>query len=289
MATTKQLICGFCGREFIHKKKYESHLLICDQIEKSKYKLKHKKYRKIKIANKNIRKEDNKKIENSTTQNKITHIEQENNTNNEIIPSQAVMFQMIQTLVEKCNKLENEVETCKKYINQTKKKISILEWLNSHYSLETNYSEWKQKIKINGDNMKYIFTYGYIDGVLMILQNMLPLDKVDEHVIKCFDQKQGIFFYYNQGTWNVMDNKIFQTLLVYINIELTREFDEGWVEPNKEKILTEKIYNDMYYKYEKRIQGDNKTNEQLIRGIKSKLYQYLKCNLKNIIEYEFTF
>jgi hypothetical protein len=257
MATNKKKqVCGNCGKEFIRKKEYNSHLLLCDEIEKSKYKLEHR--------------------ENESEK-------------NQIIPSRKVMFQMIQTLVEKCNRLENEVAICKKYIKQTKKKISIIDWLNQHYVLQTNYDEWKQTININSENIKYIFQYGYIDGVLMILQNLLPIDKVDEHVIKCFDQKQGIFFYYNNGTWSLMNNQVFQQLLVYINIELTREFDEGWVEPNKEKIFTEKLYSDMYYNYEKKIQGDNKTNEQLIRGIKSRLYTYLKCNLKNIIEYEFTF
>lgn len=248
--------CGTCGKEFTRKKEYNSHILVCDEIEKSKYQLEQR---------------ENQQDE------------------NQIIPSQKVMFQMIQTLVEKCNRLENEVAICKKYIKQTKKKISILHWLNEYYPLQTSYDEWKKTIKVDGENIKYVFNHGYIDGVLMILQKHLPLDNVEHHVIKCFDQKQGIFFYYNNETWNVMDNDVFQKLLVYLNIELTREFDEGWVEPNKEKIFTEKLYSDMYYTYEKKIQGDNKTNEQLIRGIKSKLYTYLKCNLKNIIEYEFTF
>ena len=69
--------------------------------------------------------------------------------------------------------------------------------------------------------------------------------------------------------------------------KLLTEFIQ-WQNENKNKMSQD----DFSYKYARNVQkimGGNLTQEQLHMRVKKELYNYLKMNLRNVVEYEFSF
>jgi len=94
--------CGFCNKNYKIKKSYEKHFMLCSIINKS------------------------------VTERKAENEEYEN------IPSMREMYNMIQILILKNDKLEKQVEKMYTWIHKNKKKINVIDWLNENYNLSEN-------------------------------------------------------------------------------------------------------------------------------------------------------
>jgi len=204
------------------------------------------------------------------------------------IPSQTQMFYLVRNLIQKCNNLEHKVEKLEKYANITKKQINAIEWLNTNITLSTNYKCWVDSIEIDEDKLFSILKNGYIEGIYSVIESYLSLSDVINHPIKCFKQNPNVFFMYNDDKWTHMTLSNFKYLGNKMSSKLIKAFNI-WKSNNIDKINTcDRMY-DTYVDYMRIILGENKTVEQIIQKLKPKLYSYLKCDLKNIVKYEFTF
>lgn len=248
----KKYICKKCKRIFKRKTNFDTHIIICEQLH------------------------DDKKI-------KMVFLDEENN-----IPSHNQMFYLVRNLIEKCNKLETEVESLKKYVNITKKKINALDWLNDNITSSISFTEWINNINIQQDELMNVFKCGYIEGVYQILESRMPLSNTNAHPIKCFNQNSNIFFVYNDNKWTHMSMDEFNKLANTINGKIIKAF-YIWKNNNADLIESSDRMYDVYTENMRIVLGENKTNQQIIQKLKTKLYSYLKCDLKNIIKYEFVF
>tara|TARA_Y100000780_G_C13694897_1_gene421144 strand:+ start:6054 stop:6695 length:642 start_codon:yes stop_codon:yes gene_type:complete len=204
------------------------------------------------------------------------------------IPSQTQMFYLVRNLIDKCNKLEHKVDQLQKYANITKKQINALDWLNENITLSLSFKSWIDSIDINQENLISIFKLGYIEGVYQILETYLPIDATVKHPIKCFKQNSNTFFIYEENKWSRMNLNDFKYLTSKLSGKIIRAFNI-WKTDNMEKIdNSDKMY-DLYVDYMRIVLGENKSNEVIIQKLKSKMYTYLKCDLKNIVKYEFSF
>ena len=248
----KKHICGTCGKSFTRKGFYEKHIIVCENIHKSDYK---------------------------------RECEQEER---ECLPSQMQLYRMLLDLTSKYERLDSEVNTLRKYVERTRKKINILDWLNTNCDKSELFDNWLKKIDVNEEQLQNTFKLGYVDGVYLILQQYLPLNNVEHHAIKCFDQKKGLFFCKSTQEWIMMDEILITNLVRTVNHKLMTQFTI-WKNRNKELIDNNDRFYDKYVDYMKIVLGGNMTKEQSYKKLKSKLYNYLKCDLKNIIQYEFIF
>lgn len=245
-------ICKQCKRTFKRKKNYDVHLIICEQLH------------------------DDKKM-------KMAFLDEEKH-----MPTQRQMFYLMRNLIEKCDKLEGEVERLEKYANITKKQINALDWLNNNISSSTDFNKWLENIEVSQEELNNIFKCGYIEGIYQILEKRLPLESSQNHPIKCFTQNNNIFFIFNDNKWCHMTINEFNFLANKVNMMVMRAF-QLWKEKHKDKIETDDRMHDIYTENMRIVFGENKTNHQIIIKLKAKLYAYLKCDLKNIIKYEFAF
>lgn len=250
--SAKKHICGTCGKSFTRKTFYEKHIIGCESIHKSDYK-------------RECEKEER-----------------------DCLPSQMQLYRMLLDLTCKYESLDNEIQTLRKYVERTRKKINIIDWLNDNCNKGEFYDEWLNKIDVNEEQLKNTFKLGYVDGVYLILQQYLPLNNIECHSIKCFDQKKGLFFCRKSEEWCMMDEMLITNLVRTINHKLMCQFTK-WKNENKESIDNNDRFYDKYVDYMKIILGGNMTKEQSYKKIKNNLYNYLKCDLKNIIQYEFIF
>jgi hypothetical protein len=157
-----------------------------------------------------------------------------------------------------------------------------------------------------------MFKHDYIHGCIEIIKDLLSSTDLNKLPLKSFNQKENTLFIatldrsnckeegnhnYNNDNdnykessdikWEIMSDKMFIEFISKISKQLLTEFIK-WQKENTDKIYEDEFSNKYAINFQK-ILGGNNTQEYNNLRIKKELYKYLKTNLKNIIEYEFSF
>lgn len=144
----------------------------------------------------------------------------------EIIPNNKQLWDMITSLTEKYNNVQSELESLKRKISIQNKKIDILEWLNrnSKNNSNNNWDDVMSNFEIKIIDLEIIFEKGLINGTSIIIINYLnSLNNQD--IIRCYEQKTNTLYVYN-NTWMILSISNFE--IIYNNIKQTifKTFEE---------------------------------------------------------------
>ena len=246
--------CKYCNRAYKLKPNYDKHYLLCDTLNISKT---------------------------------ICKTTKENNA--DYVPSLRDMFTLILELTAKNSQLEQKVEELSKWTESKKKKLNVIDWLNEKYTKNIKYSVWLAGINITRKHLEAVFNSDMVTGCYEILQNLLSLDIMSDQTIpiKAFDQKENILFIYtDDNKWEILSQPMFANLMNMLSKNILTEFLK-WQTENKSKMKQD----DFSYRYARNVQkimGGNLTQEQIHTRVKKELYNYLKMNLRNVVEYEFS-
>jgi len=202
------------------------------------------------------------------------------------IPSHYDLYRMVQELGVKYNKLEKQMEKMSAWVDCKKKKINILEWLNT-VEIDKDYDVWNSELGIGQKEIEFVFKYDIIKGIMCILEKHLPLIQLETLPIRAFDQRPNILFINKGGEWIMVSKEDFANLIRSICKKLIDEF-KIWAEGLGSKIKEDK-YSILYCQNWKKISGGSYTQEEIINRVKIKIYQYLKINLKNVVQFDITF
>ena len=256
--------CKYCNRTYKLKPNYDKHYLLCDTLNKSTL--------------------------NKGTLNKGTMTK----SNNDDLPSFREMFTLILELTAKNSQLEQKVEELSKWAESKKKKLNVIDWLNEKYTKNIKYTEWLAGINITRSHLEAVFKSDMVTGCYEILQSLMSLhmteDISNEQItpIKAFDQKENILFVYNDDNkWEILTLPMFANLMNILSKKILTEFLK-WQTENKSKMKQDE-FSYTYARNVQKIMGGNLTQEQIHMRVKKELYNYLKMNLRNVIEYEFSF
>ena len=210
-------------------------------------------------------------------------------TDDNKIPSQKVLYEIIVDMVGKYSKMEEQLEKLNKWAEAKKRKLHIVEWLNENYLLETDFEEWCKGITINRSHLDLIFKFDFVAGVMYILQELLPLSDERNLPIKCFDQKDNTLFVRSEEHkgWGAMSGGQFECLIGCVSKRLIDELAE-WQKENADK-MGQEDFGITYATNVQKVLGGTVPREQLYSRVRRGLYKYLKMNLRNIIQYEFSF
>lgn len=197
-------------------------------------------------------------------------LDQQNDT-----PSTKELYMIIQELVKKQNKMEEELKSLRRYTDRVKRNINVIEWLNSNSS-PIEYSSWRDLIKIKRNELEYIFSNGLFHGIINIFKNNLSNDQ--ENPIKSFEHKKNTLFVYKNGLWDSMDSDDFKKLIRMVNQKIIQEFNAWTLEKTEDDQLKKYPYDE----YVIRIFSNTLKDSE----IKTKIYDYLKISIKNINKIE---
>ena len=192
----------------------------------------------------------------------------------------------IQKLDARVSKLEKENDRLKKWVMREKKKVCVVEWLNQNYHPELSFEEWQTNIKVSVKDLHLVFKNSLSLGMYYIIMNNLPLEKRRHFPIVAFKKGGMSFYIYNGKKWQKMSIKQFEVLLREINRKLFPAFTT-W-ETNNPHIMEEPCRKQWNIHLKKILLLDEKL-DGIVRKIRKRIYQYVKLELKNITEYEFTF
>jgi uncharacterized protein YeeX (DUF496 family) len=219
------------------------------------------------------------------------------NDEEEPLPSQRKMFQMLIELGEKYNKLEQKVEELNKWVVKKKKKINVLEWLNANMKPSMLFDDILDKINVNEEDVKSLLENSYYDVMNDIFSRNIYNFGESENPIFAFVQKQNIFYIYDtNNTTNNNVNNIWieltkERLTKFLNKVHTKVFKAfyDWKNINKNEITRDERLSNLCDKTFVKLMSVEFKQENIYAKARNAIYSRMKTDMKELIEYEFEF
>jgi len=243
--------CVYCGKSYKKKINLEKHVNLCELLQKSK---------------------------------KTLIIEEEE------IPSQRKMFQILLELGNKFNRLEEKVDELNKWVIKKKKKINVVEWLNTNIKPEIKFDNLTEKINIIDDDIKYLFENSFADTLNHIFSRNIYNLSESEYPIFAFVQKSNIFYIYEneQTGWIELIKENLIKFLNNVYMKLFRAFRQHKI-VNADKIRDDEKFSLLCDKTCKKIMDVDFKQETILGKIRTNMYLRMKTDMKGLVEYEFDF
>jgi hypothetical protein len=256
--------CTYCLKKYTNKTSLDKHILICSLLYRSK--------RQIKI-------------------------EEEESQDN---PTYNDLCIIIKELLTKVKKLEEKGELYDKYIYKMKKKINIIDWLNSNIQPNTFLEDYINNLIITEEEIIYMMYNTFLDTLYKIFdENInqtknLSSDLITNYIpIFCTDQKINTFYIY-QSMENQNDTKKWIELnknqcIQIFNIIYAKIFKKlmEWKQKNEDQLNKNEQLDNLYMKTMTKIFAVDFKHEQTLSKAKMCLYNIVKTDMKQIVEYEF--
>lgn len=247
--------CKYCGKQYTRKTSHERHEILCEIVH-DKSKTKHE----IKC-------------------------EEEENTS---IPSTKKLYKIIQELAIKYKNLEHKMNDMQKWVDKKKKKLNVIQWLNNNIEPSTFIQNWIQSIQVTEEHIQILIEHNMIKTMNAILKNNLSSS---QNPLYCIIQKVNLFYCYNskEDKWSHFSTDDFIIMLKRIHSKILAALCE-WYDKNVEKINQSDKMGILYNKTMIKLMGANFTpDSQILSKVRSELYNQLKTDFTNLIEYEFEF
>lgn len=244
--------CIYCGKSYKTKVKLNNHVILCELLAKSK---------------------------------KTLIIDDEDE-----IPSQRKIYQMLLELGGKFNKLEEKIDELNKWVIKKKKKINVIEWLNSNIIPEIKFDNLIEKIIITEDDIKYLFDNSFVDVLNNIFSRNIYNLSENEYPIFAFVQKTNIFYIYENEDVGWIE-LIKETLIKFLNkvhMKLLRVFRQ-YKKDNGDKICNDESFSLLCDRTSVKMMNIDFRQENILVKIRSNMFSRMKIDMKALVEYEFEF
>jgi len=253
MASTHD--CQYCKRTYREKFNYDRHLLCCEFLFKSR--------------------------------------REQNNEHDLLapIPTQHEMYQLIQHMSLRIDKLEKENQ---RLVQVTRRKYNIIEQLNSQESIDgmtMTFSEWiKQNILPEVRNsLQCVYDNDLFEGLKNVITSAINKFDINIVPIRTFDNSTTFYVFNsienNVKKWIKMPNNDLDKYLRRISNQFLYDFKEYWYDVYKTQIETSEKYNDLYLEYHGKVLGGNITEDNLFQKLRKHIFIHVKQSPKTVIEY----
>jgi len=247
--------CIHCGKSYKKRVNLDKHNIICELLHR-----------------------------NSSSSNSLT-IEED-----EPLPSQKKMFQMLIELGEKYNNLEKKFEEMNKWVVKKKKKLNVLDWLNEHIKPNMVFDNLIDKFVINNNSdINYIIENSIYDIINMLFSRTIYNFCENESPIIAFVQKSCIFYIYDsQHIWIELSRENLYKFLSKIHSKINKAFYE-WKKTKANEIRQNDCFSITCDKTMVKLMSVEFKNENTLSRIKSIMYSIIKKDMKALVEYDFEF
>lgn len=204
------------------------------------------------------------------------------------VPTIMELTHLVSQLMTKVDKQEKEIARLKACVNSKQKRV-ILDLLNNPSQMPVyTFEQWWRLISVNEIHLQRVFKYDLTEGIKLVLENFLDVFGKTQLPIRCFSQKQNIFYVYVQDTnsdkktWKMMVNAEFDTMILYLSQLFLREFLR-W---QKENMNCDDDENEdkkaQELNYMIKINGMKTSSEKRNGDLKKWLFPLLEENAKNV-------
>ena len=146
------------------------------------------------------------------------------------IPTQRELFELVQTLALKCDKMERELKTLRTAVSAKQRK-QITDWINHPSQTPSDtFEDWWHQIRVEKDQLQRVFTHDLTEGLKECISKHIEHTKSHGQrlSIRSFAEKPGVFYIYTHDTeethWRAITTTDMQRMLVYLSQLFLREF-----------------------------------------------------------------
>ena len=179
------------------------------------------------------------------------------------------LYQLLKTMAKKIENLEEEVKQLKKRSSNIYS--NVLEILNSDYKPILDFTSWiNQEIIVQIPHyLEDVFITDLITAIKKMFENYnLTARKICLPFCYTYKNREHKYFIYENSQWKIVEEKKLNYFIKFIMCEFTNVFNKTWCEENKENILKNDKYKDMFEEYQKKVLGGNVKPEILCNKIK---------------------
>ena len=208
------------------------------------------------------------------------------------VPNHLELVKIVMNLTQKCTQLESQVEQMKKWIDRKKKKINVVRWLNTNVNASFSFSEFvNMYLELDERHLMNIMDKKLFEFVYFVYDtNMSKSDIV--YPIKSFTEKNNYIYISEKledggSSWKPLELDDFKLLLKIIQNKMITIF-LNWKTSNSDKMSDRRI-EDKYNKGIIKLMNISFNQDSTMSRMKTDLYNYVKTDLKSVIEYDFEF
>lgn len=248
--------CIYCGKSYKKRINLEKHVILCELLNKSKKRV----------------------------------IDKDNDDDNEDTPSNNKIYNILLELGSKFNKLEEKVDELNKWVVKKKKKINVIEWLNTNITPEIKFDNLIEKIIIEDNDIEYLFKNSFADTLNSIFSRSIYNLYESKYPVFAFVQKSNIFYIYeNEETgWVELNRESLIKFLNKVHMKICRVFSQH-KKDNADKICQDDKFSLLCDKTSVKIMNVDFRQESILGKIRANMYSRMKTDMKAILEYEFEF
>lgn len=259
-----QCSCTWCGKGYKTKINLEKHAILCELIYKS-----------------------------STSKKRPNKNNEEYDDVADDLPSPKKMYQMLLELGYKYSKLEEKMDEVNKFVIKKKKKINVLEWLNSNVVPSLVFENLIDKIKIIDSDIDFLLENNFLETINVVLSRFLYLQEREEEndfiPLFAFVQKTNIFYAFVQdGGWMELTKDKLCLFLMRVQMKISKAFHE-WKKQRATRIRDDESFAILCDKTLIKIMGNEFKQDSTFGKMRAVMYNKMKTDMKAMVEYEFEF
>ena len=256
--SNNQYHCIVCNKQYTRKSSLDKHTILCD------FKIKTK--RDLTIA-----------VEEASD-----------------IPNHIQLVKIVQELSLKLTKMEDKMEKMQKWVDNKKKKLNVIAWLNSNVTPTIGFLEWVNIIlDVKETHFEVLMENSLFHTFQQVFEYNLQ-EKTDFiYPIRCFTQKEGVFYICEKNKegipeWKQLVLTDMVLILKTIQNRMIRELTK-WKTQNQNKFDDNDKIAELFNKAIIKLMNISFTQDATLSRIKNGLYNFLKTDIKHMIDYEFEF
>ena len=243
--------CSICNHAYKLEKNRDKHELICGLIRRSKSEIDY------------------------------------DNSIHETMPSQKEMYIVLMEMLKEYQKTTSKMKELTKWCKVKKKKLNVIDWLFANYTPKYNFRTFIDSIQLDIDDLDIVLRSNLVDGIFEIMKMVFNEYEDSEIPIKAFDQKKNQLFVYIKKKWEPISPNDLSWFVEKMRDQLSLLY-EDWHQDNLKK-MNKCQAQELYIEKLANVNGKKNQHSELICGqIVQKIYNEIKLNLSNIVEYEFT-
>ena len=250
--------CSVCNKEYTRRSSLDKHKILCD------FKIKTKREHQIETEELGD------------------------------LPNHYQLIKIVQELTLKMIKMDEKMEQMQKWVEKKKRKLNVIVWLNTNVTPTIGFLEWvNTSLIVNPENFEDLMENSLFHTIQQVFEQNLT-EKADYvYPIRAFSEKVGVFYICEKnadGTpeWKQLVLVDMVMILKTIQNHMIKELMK-WKSNNQSKFDDNSVISQIFNKAVIKLMNMSFTQDATLSRIKNALYNYLKTDLKNMIEYDFEF
>jgi ribosomal protein L7/L12 len=256
LAPKRYEYCEYCNKQYTRKSAFKRHVVLCEVLHQSK---------------------------------RVQQCQEEEETD---IPSTKQLYSIIQELAMKCNRMEEKMDIMQKWVDQKKKKINVIEWLMTNRECDIIFTDWVKKIYVDEGDITSLMEKSFVETAINTLKNNIKKSEDESLPIACFAEKTNKLYIYDKCgdtfQWMKLTSDGFASIVRQIHAKYLKQMCE-WRDANRSLMDGSDKVGDVYNKAMLKVMGFDFNKENNLSKIRAPLYTWLKVEIKEIFEYEFSF